>query len=194
MPVLVTSKFEKDLIKNNREKVETCCFPHWHFQWALSVAIEPVLIQSAPKPYAAFSSTPVILHTKFDQDWPSGFRDIQVQKCGRRQRMADHWYTISSPCEPSAQLSKNVRQTESGRTMTIRINHNRSTALERSVINYWGLNQFYMYTTLTLDSALVHKHTRYSVRMKKKQILIKCLLSVFTIQFWTVLLLFQRVT
>ena len=31
------------------------------------------------------------------------------------------------------------RQTESGRTLTTRINHNRSVALERSVINYWGL-------------------------------------------------------
>ena len=31
--------------------------------------------QSAPKPYAAFPP-----HIKFDQDWPTGFRDIQVQK------------------------------------------------------------------------------------------------------------------
>ena len=29
-------------------------------------------------------------------------------------------------------------KTESGQTLTIRINHTRSTALERSVINYWG--------------------------------------------------------
>ena len=28
--------------------------------------------------------TPVMLHIKFDQDWPTGFRDIQVLKCGRR--------------------------------------------------------------------------------------------------------------
>ena len=25
-----------------------------------------------------------MLHIKFDQDWPTGFRDIQVWKCGRR--------------------------------------------------------------------------------------------------------------
>ena len=31
------------------------------------------------------------------------------------------------------------RPTESGRTLAIRINHNRSTALERSVINNWGV-------------------------------------------------------
>ena len=39
-----------------------------------------VLIQSAPKPYATFSP-PVLLHIKFDQDWPTGFRDIQIQNC-----------------------------------------------------------------------------------------------------------------
>ena len=31
------------------------------------------------------------------------------------------------------------RPTESERILTIRINHNRSTTLERSVINYWGV-------------------------------------------------------
>ena len=36
------------------------------------------LIQSAPKAYAAFPPPPVMLHIKFDQDWPTGFRDIQV--------------------------------------------------------------------------------------------------------------------
>ena len=46
--------------------------------------------QSAPKPYATFPPPqgcyylPYISHAnlvKFDQDWPIGFRDIQVQKC-----------------------------------------------------------------------------------------------------------------
>ena len=62
-----------------------------------------------PKPLCSLSPTPVMLHIKFDQDWPTGFRDIQVWKCGRRRtddgRTTDHWYTISSPCEPSAQVS-----------------------------------------------------------------------------------------
>ena len=44
-----------------------------------------VLFQSAPKTVCSFSSTPIMLHIKFDQDWPTGFRDIQVWKCGRRQ-------------------------------------------------------------------------------------------------------------
>ena len=38
--------------------------------------------------------------------------------------------------KPIVKMNNNQRLTESGRTMTISINHNRSTALERSVINY----------------------------------------------------------
>ena len=53
MPVLITCKFEKNLIKNNREKVDIV-FPIIR-QWALSVAMETrVLIQSVPKSYATF--------------------------------------------------------------------------------------------------------------------------------------------
>ena len=33
------------------------------------------------KTLCSFSPTPMMLHIKFDQDWPTGFRDIQVQKC-----------------------------------------------------------------------------------------------------------------
>ena len=52
-------------------------------QFGLSVAMETrVLIQSAPKPYAAFPTTSMMLHIKFDQDWSTGFIDTQVQKCG----------------------------------------------------------------------------------------------------------------
>ena len=34
------------------------------------------------KTLCSLSPSPVMLHIKFDQDWPSGLRDIQVQKCG----------------------------------------------------------------------------------------------------------------
>ena len=48
-------------------------------QWGLSVAMETrVLIQSAPKTLCSLSPTPVMVHIQFDQDWPTGFRDIQV--------------------------------------------------------------------------------------------------------------------
>ena len=48
-----------------------------------------------PKTLCSLSPTPVMLHIKFDQDWPTGFRDIQVWKRGRRRRRtttgADGW-------------------------------------------------------------------------------------------------------
>ena len=34
-----------------------------------------------PKTLCSLSPTHMMLHIKFDQDWPTGFRDIQVQKC-----------------------------------------------------------------------------------------------------------------
>ena len=34
-----------------------------------------------PKTLCSLSPTPMMIHIKFDQDWPTGFRDIQVQKC-----------------------------------------------------------------------------------------------------------------
>ena len=42
-----------------------------------------------PKTLGSLSPTPVMLHIKFDQDWPTGFRDIQVWKCGRRKTYDD---------------------------------------------------------------------------------------------------------
>ena len=58
MHVIVTSKYEKDQMKNSREKVETPFFPIITL-WDLSVAIEiRVLVQSGLKPNAAFFSSP----------------------------------------------------------------------------------------------------------------------------------------
>ena len=84
MHILVTCKYKKDRIKNNREKVETS-FSHYKSR-GLSVAMGTrVLILSAPKAYAAFPPPPLRLHINFDQDWPTGLRDIQVWKYGRRR-------------------------------------------------------------------------------------------------------------
>ena len=55
------------------------------------------------------------------------------------------------------------------RTNNDRINHNRNTALERSITNYWGwrgggrgiINGFYTRATLALGSAVIQEHTRY---------------------------------
>ena len=89
MHVLVICKYKKDWIKNNWEKVETSFSP-LYINGGFLLSLKPVLIQSAPKPYAAFTRTPLLppppppndmLHIKFDQDWPTGFRDIQIRKC-----------------------------------------------------------------------------------------------------------------
>ena len=51
---------------------------------------------------------------KIDKDWPAGFRDFLLRKCGRMDgRMHGRTgglqlesHTISSPCEPTAQMSQ----------------------------------------------------------------------------------------
>ena len=59
-------------------------FPHYKSMGAFcchgNQSFDPIF----PKTLCSLSPTPVILHIKFDQDWPTGFRDIQVWKCGRR--------------------------------------------------------------------------------------------------------------
>ena len=72
-----TCKFEKDLIKNNREKVETSFFPIIS-QWALSVAMETSFDEICAKTLCSLSPTPVMLHIKFVHDWPTVLRNIQV--------------------------------------------------------------------------------------------------------------------
>ena len=58
--------------------------PHYKSMGAFcchgSQSFDPI----CPKTLCSLSPTPVMLHLKFDQDWPTGFRDIQVWKCGRR--------------------------------------------------------------------------------------------------------------
>ena len=41
----------------------------------------PLYKSICPKTLCSLSPTPMMLHIKFDHDWPTGFRDIQVQKC-----------------------------------------------------------------------------------------------------------------
>ena len=97
MHVLVTCKYKKDQIKNNREKVETS-FSHYKSLGVFCCHGNQTFDPICPKTLCSLSPTPVMLHIKFDQDWPTGFRGIQVWMCGRR-RTTDHWYTISSLCE-----------------------------------------------------------------------------------------------
>ena len=139
MPVLVTSHFDDDSIKNYRASMETQClhyksignllnvqgqltpksvvrsgrnsnsseilcisslptcikrigskatekrwrhhFPHYKSMGAFCChehqSFDPICL----KTLRSLSPPPVILHIKFDQDWPTGLRDIQFRKC-----------------------------------------------------------------------------------------------------------------
>ena len=75
MHVLVTCKYKKDWITNNHH------FPHCKSVGAFCYhglqSFDPI----CPKTLCCLSPTPMMRHIKYDQDWPMGFRDNQVQKC-----------------------------------------------------------------------------------------------------------------
>ena len=77
MHVLVTCKYEKDRIKSNREKVETS-FSHYKSIGAFCCHGNQSFDPICPKTLCSLFPTPVMLHIKFDQDWPNCFGDIQV--------------------------------------------------------------------------------------------------------------------
>ena len=58
-------------------------FPHYKSMGAFCCHGNQSFDPICPKTLCSLSPTPKMLHIKFDQDWPTGFRDIQVWKCGR---------------------------------------------------------------------------------------------------------------
>ena len=80
MHALITRKYKKDRIKNNQEKVETS-FSHYKSVGAFCCHGNQNFDPIYPKTLCSLSPTPVMLHIKFDQDRPTGFRDIRVLKC-----------------------------------------------------------------------------------------------------------------
>ena len=78
--VLVTCKYKKDRIKSNREKVETP-FTHYKSMGAFCCHVHQSFDPICLKILCSLSPPPVMLHIRFDQDWQTGFRDIQVRKC-----------------------------------------------------------------------------------------------------------------
>ena len=77
MHVLVTCKYKKDRIKTTEKRWRNrfplyksmgtfCCHGYQSF--------DPI----CPKTVCSLSPTQVMLHIKFDQDWPTGFRDMKV--------------------------------------------------------------------------------------------------------------------
>ena len=149
MPVLVTSNFDDDSIKNYRASMETQ-FPHYKYMGnflnvqgqltpksvvrsglnsnsseilcmsLLSASIKRIRYKTTEKMWrhrfphyksmgdfcctrnqsfdpicpatlCSLSPIPVMLHIKFDQDWPTGFRDIQLWKCGWQRTDGRRW-------------------------------------------------------------------------------------------------------
>ena len=77
MPVLVTCKFEKDLIKTTEERWRHR-FPHYKSMGDFCCHGNQSFYPICPKTLCSLSPTIMMLHIKFDQDWPTGLRDIQV--------------------------------------------------------------------------------------------------------------------
>ena len=75
MPVLITCKFEKDLIKHSRENMETR-FPHYKSMDAFCCHGNQSFDTICPKTLCSLSPALMMLHIKFDQDlanWPQRY-------------------------------------------------------------------------------------------------------------------------
>ena len=76
MPVLVTCKY----ISKITDKRWRHHFPHYKSMGAFCCHGNQCFDPICPQNLMHLSSIPMMLHIKFDQDWPTGFRNIQVQK------------------------------------------------------------------------------------------------------------------
>ena len=133
-PVLVTSNFDDDSIKNKRASMETAFshyksmgnfldaqgiwskatekrwrhhFPHYKSKGAICChghqSFDPICL----KTLCSLSPLPVMLHIKFDQDWPTCLRDIQVRKCKIfviQGQVTPKWVVWSGPKSNSSEL------------------------------------------------------------------------------------------
>ena len=94
-------------------------FPHYDPMGAICCHGNQSSNLISPKTQCSLSPTPMIRLLKYDCDRHTGCRggDIHVWKCGHTDTHTDtltdrrrlDWYTISSPCEPSAQVSLKSR-------------------------------------------------------------------------------------
>ena len=76
-PVLVTCKLEEDLIENEGVNVSTT-FPQYKSMGAFGCYENQRFDPICPKAVCSLSPTPMMLHMKFEQDWPSGRSDIYL--------------------------------------------------------------------------------------------------------------------
>ena len=103
MHVLVAGKYKKDRIKKQLRKGGDLVFPIIS-QWGLSVARETrVLIQSAimqPFPHPSDATHKISSRLA---NWLQRYSSLKVWTMDDDDGWTtDHWYTISSPCEPLA--------------------------------------------------------------------------------------------
>ena len=80
MHVLVTSKYKKDRSKTT-EKRWRHQFLHYKSMWVFCCHGNQSFDPICPKTVCSLSLIQMMLQIKFDQYWPTGFRDIQVHKC-----------------------------------------------------------------------------------------------------------------
>ena len=108
MHVLVTCKYKKDRGKSTDKRWKHhfhhyksmgafCCHGHQSY--------DPICL----KTLCRLSPPPVMLHIKFDQDWPTGLRDtcIQVRKCKifvTQGQVTPKWVVWSGPKSNSSEL------------------------------------------------------------------------------------------
>ena len=71
----------KRIRSKTTEKNWRHCFPHYKSMGAFCCHGNQSFDPICPATLCSLSSTPVMLHIKYDKDWTTGFRDIQVQKC-----------------------------------------------------------------------------------------------------------------
>ena len=75
MPDLVTCKFKEDPIKNEGVRAVTT-FSHCKSMGAFGCRGNQRFDPMCPKTLRSLFPTLMMLHIKFDQDWPTGLRDI----------------------------------------------------------------------------------------------------------------------
>ena len=137
MHVLVTCKYKKDRIKSNGEKVATyksigtfCCHGHQSF--------DPICL----KTLCSLSPAPVMLHIKFDKDWPAGLRNIQVRKCKIfviQGQVTPKWVVWSGPKPNSSELLMPVLVTSNFDDDSIK---NERASMETPFSHYKSMGNF----------------------------------------------------
>ena len=91
-------------------------FPHYKSMGAFCCHRNQSFDPICPKTLCSLSPTPVMLHIKFDQDWPTGFIDIQVWKCGQGTTTTEGqgplvYYKLTLWAFGSGELKKNKKKT-----------------------------------------------------------------------------------